>query len=79
MLSGTLRSDDGDDCANVKKKIGFEYQNNSFALAAHFFVHYFTLTARLRHENALFAFYGGCKEAKTKRDFFCPPELGFGS
>ena len=62
MLSGTLRSDDGDVCANVKKKIGFEYQNKNFALAAHFFVHYFTLTARLRHENALFA--------KTKRDFF---------
>lgn len=45
-----------------KKKIGFECQNKNFALAAHFFVHYFTLTARLRHENALFA--------KTKRDLF---------
>ena len=72
MLSGTLRSDDGDVCANVKKKkIGFKYQNKNFALAAHFFVHYFTLTARLRHENALFA--------KTKRDFFSLSELGFGS
>ena len=46
----TLRSDDGNE--KVKEAIGFEKQNNNFARAAHFFVHFSAVTARLRDENA---------------------------
>ena len=42
-LLGTLRSDD----AMATRK------NNNFARASHFFVHFFAVFARLRHENCL--------------------------
>ena len=52
---GTLRSDDGDGNGNenVKQAIGlFNSQNNNFALASRFLVHFFPVTARLRRGNA---------------------------
>ena len=51
------RSDDGDGHENVTKTIGFSRfsnQNNNFARASRFFVHFFAATARLRRENAQF-------------------------
>ena len=53
---GRLRSDDGDGNKNVKKSNRFNNQNNNFARASRFFVHFFAVTARLRHENANFHF-----------------------
>ena len=41
-------------------------QNNNFARAPHFFVHFFPVFARLGRENALFRVYGGRKQATTK-------------
>ena len=42
-------------------------EQNKKARAARFFVHFFPVTARLRHENAhCFTFYGGRKQATTK-------------
>ena len=38
---------------NVKNNNGFSRQNNNFARASHFFVHFFAVFARLRHENCL--------------------------
>ena len=35
-----------------QKAIGLDRQNNSFARASRFFVHFLSVTARLRHENA---------------------------
>ena len=40
ILLGTLRNDDDDD-NNVKKKIGFNEQNNCSARASRFLVHFF--------------------------------------
>jgi len=34
------------------KAIGLDQQNNNFARASRFFVHFFAVTARLRRENA---------------------------
>ena len=51
-----LRSDDEDDNENVKKGKRFNNQNN-FARASRFFVHFFAVTARLRRENACFHFF----------------------
>ena len=49
---GTLRSNDADGNENVKKNNWFNKQNNNFARASHFFVHFFPVFARLRRENA---------------------------
>ena len=49
---GSLRCHDGDDNENVKKVIGLDWQNNNAARAARFFVHFFSVTARLRREDA---------------------------
>ena len=49
-----------------KKSNWFNKQNNNFARAPHFFVHFFPVFARLRRENALFRVYGGRKQAMTK-------------
>ena len=61
----TLRTNDMDD-NKVKKSNRFNKQNNNFAQAPHFFVNFLSVFARLRHENALFRVYGGCKQATTK-------------
>ena len=49
---GRLRNDDGDGNENGKKAIGLDWQNNNFARASRFFVHFFAVIARLRRENA---------------------------
>ena len=49
-----------------KKNDRFDKQNNYFARAPHFFVHFFPVFARLGRENALFRVYGGRKQATTK-------------
>ena len=64
---GTLRSNDTDGNEKVKKKKKrFNKQNNNFARAPHFLVHFFPVFARLGRENALFRVYGGRKQATTK-------------
>ena len=35
-----------------RKAIGLDWQNNNFARASRFFVHFFAVTARLRHKTA---------------------------
>ena len=52
MLIGGLSNDDGDVNKNVIKAIGLDWQNNNFARASCFSVHFFAVTARLRRENA---------------------------
>ena len=50
-----LKIGDGDGNENVKKAIGLISDgNNNFACAAHFFVHFFAVFARLRRETAKF-------------------------
>ena len=54
-ILGTLRSNDSDGNKNVKKKkklFRFNKQNNNFARASRFFVHFFARFARPRRENA---------------------------
>ena len=50
---------------------GLEKQNNNFARASGFFVHFFAVVARLRHESTVpnFTFWGG-REHKTTIFFF---------
>ena len=45
-----LSNDDGDGNENGKKAIGLDRQNNNFARASRFFVHFLAVVARLRHE-----------------------------
>ena len=52
MLKGSFSNDDGDRNEDVKKSNRFITQNNNFARASRFFVHFFTVLARLRLENA---------------------------
>ena len=48
---GSLNNDDGE---KGKIAIGLDWQNNNSARASCFFVHFFTVTARLRRNNAYF-------------------------
>ena len=46
---GNFSNDDGDGTdENGKKAMGLDKQNNNSALTSRFFVHFFTVTARLR-------------------------------
>ena len=45
-------NDNGDVNENSKKAIGLDQQNNNFARASRFFVHFFAVTARPRREYA---------------------------
>ena len=49
---GSLSNNDGDVNENGKKAIGLDEQNNNFARASRFFVHFLAVAARLRRENA---------------------------
>ena len=50
---GSFSNDDGDGNEDVKKSIGLDWQNNNSARASCFFlVHFFTVLAGLRRENA---------------------------
>ena len=46
----SLSNDDVDVNENGKKAIGLDWQNNNFARASRFFVHFFAVSARLRRE-----------------------------
>ena len=52
VIVGSLSNDDGDANDNCKKAIGLDWQNNNFARASRFFVHFVGVIARLRRENA---------------------------
>ena len=47
---GSLSNDVGDGNENGKKVIGLDKQNNYFARAARFMVHFFAVNAQLRRE-----------------------------
>ena len=53
VVAGSFSNDDGDGNQDVKKSNRFITQNNNFSRASRFFVHFFTVLARLRRENAL--------------------------
>ena len=54
---GSLTNDDGDNNESDTKAIGLDWrQDNNFARASRFFVHFFAVTARLRRENAYVTF-----------------------
>ena len=48
----TMSNDDSDGNENGKKAKGLDWQNNNFALALRFFVHFFAVAARLQRESA---------------------------
>ena len=52
VLIRSLSKDDGDANENGKKVIGFDWQNNNFARASRFFVHFLAVVARLQRESA---------------------------
>ena len=70
-MLGSLSNDDGDVNENGKKAKGLDKQNNNFARASRFFVHFFAVTARLRREMPNFTFCGK-REDKTTTLFFFP-------
>ena len=49
---GSLRNDDDDGKENGKKAISLDKQNNNFARASRFFVHFSAVVARLQRETA---------------------------
>ena len=49
---GSFSNDDADGNEDVKKAIGLDWQNKTFARASCCFVHFFTVLARLRRANA---------------------------
>ena len=49
---GGLGNDDGDGNEKDRKPIGLDQQNNNFARASRFLVHFFTVAARLQRESA---------------------------
>ena len=51
---GSLRNDD--DNENGKKAISLDKQNNNFARATRFFVHFFVIVVSLQSETAYFPF-----------------------
>ena len=49
-LVGSLRNDNDEGNENGKKAIGLDKQNNNFARASRFFVHFSAVVARLQRE-----------------------------
>ena len=49
---GRLRNDDDDSNENGTKEIGLDKENDNFARATRFFVHFFAAIARLQRETA---------------------------
>ena len=54
ILGGRLSNDDGGGEEKDKKAIALDWQNNNFARASRFFVHFFAVVARLRRETSQF-------------------------
>ena len=52
MIREFARNDDGDGNENGKKATGLDKQNNNFARASRFFVHFSAVFARLQRETA---------------------------
>ena len=48
---GSLSNDEGDNNEHGNKPIGLDWQNNNFARASRFFVHFLAVVARLQREN----------------------------
>jgi len=78
-LIGILRIDDGNGNENVKKAIGFDWQNNNFARATHFFCTflYRHCTTNYIVKMPNFTFYEGRKQATTKFSFSFALGYGF--
>ena len=70
FISGSLSNGDGDGNKNGKKATGSDWQNNNFARASLFFVHFFAVVARLRRETAFFHVLSRMAEHKTTTFFF---------
>ena len=70
-LLGTF-SNERDSNENVKKDNRFIKQNNNFARAAHFFVHFFTITSYMTvtWKYLISCFMGGCEQAASDDKFF---------
>ena len=49
----SLSNDDGDGNENGKKAIGLDWQNNNFARASRFFVHFLAVVAQFQRESAV--------------------------
>ena len=62
---GSLSNDDGDVNENGEKAIGLDWQNNNFARASRFFVHFFTFSAMPN-----FTFCSGGRGHSTTTFFF---------
>ena len=76
LILGSLSNDDGDVNKNGKKAIGLVWQNNNFARASRIFVHFLTITARLRCENALISRF--VEDVNTRQRLpFSFPELWY--
>ena len=54
LISCVSWDGDGDGNKNDKKAIGLDWQNNNFARASLFFVHFFAVVARLQRETVWF-------------------------
>ena len=66
-LLGSLSNDDVNE--NGKKAKGLDWQNNNFARASRFFVHFFAVTARLRHEDVYFTRFVEDVNARPRLSF----------
>ena len=54
ILGRRLSNDDGGGEEKDKKAIALDWQNENFARASRFFVHFFAVVARLRRETSQF-------------------------
>ena len=76
LILGSLSNDNGDVNKNGKKAVGLDWQNNIFARASRFFVHFLTVTARLRCENAFISRF--VEDVNTRQRLsFSFPELRY--
>ena len=66
---GNLSNEDGDGDGNEngKKAVEFYHQNNNFARASRFFVHFFAVVARLRRETCQFHVSW---KTRTRKNYF---------
>ena len=68
---GSLSNDNGDGSENGKKAVGLDRQNNNFARASRFLVHFFAVTTRLYHMKVPnFTFFGGPENSRETFLFF---------
>ena len=67
----SLSNDNGDGSENGKKAVGLDRQNNNFARASRFLVHFFAVTTRLYHVKVPnFTFCGGREHSRETFLFF---------